>query len=50
MVERRRAQADEHLARAGRRIGNLLVAQHLGPAVLVDPDGLHGGIVSFGLR
>ena len=40
-VERGGAQLDEHLAGARHRVGHLLVAQHLGPALLVDADRLH---------
>ena len=46
MVERRGAQTDEHLARPGLGIGRVLVAEDLGPAVLVDPDRLHPGTIS----
>jgi epoxyqueuosine reductase len=46
MVERGGAQTDEHLARPGLGIGRLLVAQDLGPAVLVDPNCLHPGTIS----
>ena len=42
MVQRGGPELDQHLALAGDRIGRVLVAQHLGPAVLVDPDRLHG--------
>ena len=42
VVERRRPQLDEHLARPGDRVGDLLVAEHLGAAVLMDPHRLHG--------
>ena len=45
VVERGGAQLDEHLAGPGLRVGNLLVAEHLGPALLVDPDRLHRPIV-----
>jgi hypothetical protein len=41
-VQRGGAQLDEHLARAGHRIGRVFVAQHLRPAVLVDADSFHG--------
>ncbi len=43
MIERRRPQFDEHLALGGLGIGDLLVAQDLGAAVLMDSDRLHGG-------
>ena len=33
---------DEGLAGCGRRLGRVLVVEHLGPAGLVDADGLHG--------
>ena len=46
MVERGSAQTDEHLARPGLGIGRVLVAQNLGPAVLVDPNCLHPGTIS----
>ena len=36
MVERGGAQTDEHLARRGLGVGDVLVAQDLRPAVLVD--------------
>ena len=42
VVEAGRAEADEHLARAGLRIGDVLDAEDLRPAVLVDAHGLHG--------
>ena len=38
VVQRRCPQADEHLTRRGDRIGRLLVAEHLRPAVLVDDE------------
>ena len=41
MVERGGAKLDEHLVRARLGIGRVLVAENLGPAVLVDPDCLH---------
>ena len=41
MVERGGAQLDEHLAGPGHGIGRVLVAEHLGPAVLMDPDRFH---------
>src|SRR3954453_12275165 len=43
MVERRGAQTNEHLAGPGLRVGSVLVAEHLGPAVLVDAHRLHPG-------
>src|SRR5581483_4071743 len=42
VVERGRAQLDEHVAVARLGVGHVLVAQHLRPAVLVDPNSLHG--------
>jgi hypothetical protein len=46
MVERRRTQLDEDLAVARLRVGDVLVAQNLGAAVLMDPDRLHGTILA----
>ncbi len=46
MVQRRGAQADEHLACSGLRVGRLLEHQHLGAAVLVDPHRAHRGRLS----
>ena len=46
MVQRRGAQADEHLACSGLRIGRLLEHEHLGAAVLVDPHRAHRGRLS----
>src|SRR5207302_905900 len=46
MVERRGAKRDQNLAGPGLRIGSVLIAEHLGPAVLVDPDRLHVGTIS----
>jgi len=46
MVERGSAQTDEHLARPGLGIGRVLVAENLGPAVLVDPNRLQRGTIS----
>ena len=46
MVERGGAQPDEHLARPGLGVGDVLVAQHLRAAVLVDPNRLHAGTIS----
>ena len=43
MVQRRRAQVDEDFALLRRRVGRILVAQHLWPAVLVNTDCLHRG-------
>ena len=43
MVERGSLQTDEHLARPGLGIGRVLVAEDLGPAVLVDSNRLHPG-------
>jgi hypothetical protein len=42
MVERRRTEADEHLAGPGDRIFHVLVPEDLGTPVLVDADCLHG--------
>ena len=42
VVQGRGAEADQHLVRAGDRVRRIFVAEHLGPAVLVDPDRLHG--------
>ena len=42
VVQRARAHAHQGLARPRDRIGDLLVAEDLGPTVLVDEDGLHG--------
>ena len=39
---RSRATRTQHLARPGRRRRHVLEPQHLGPARLVDADGLHG--------
>ena len=46
MVQCRSAQADEHLARSGLRIGRLLEHEHLGASVLVDPNRAHRGTLS----
>src|SRR3954462_11903509 len=46
MVERRGAQTDEHLARLGLGLGRVLVAENLGPAVLVDAYRFHAGRMS----
>jgi hypothetical protein len=46
MVQRRGAQADEHLARPGLWIRSLLELEHLGAAVLVDPHRAHRGRLS----
>jgi len=46
VVERGGAEPDEHLAGAGERIGRLLEHEHLGPAVLVDPNRAHRGRLS----
>ena len=46
VVERRRREADEHLALARLGVGHVLVPEHLGAAVLVDPDRLHGTILA----
>ena len=45
-VERRGSKPDEHLARRRRRVGDILVEENLGPAVLVDPDRFHRTILS----
>ena len=42
VVERRCCEADENLAVGRLRIGNVLVPEDVRPAVLVDPDRLHG--------
>ncbi|WAC66903.1 hypothetical protein OVA14_03785 [Agrococcus sp. SL85] len=42
VVERRRAHAHEHLARAGRRHGHLGELEHLGASVLGEAHGPHG--------
>ena len=41
VVEGGRPEADQHLAGARLRVGDVLVAENLGPAVLVDADRLH---------
>ncbi len=46
VVERRGMDPDEHLAGAGLGVGRVLVPQHLRATVLVNPDGLHGTILS----
>jgi hypothetical protein len=46
MVERRGTEPDEHLARPGNGIRDLLDAQDLGPSVLVDSGREHGTILS----
>ena len=46
MVQCRSAQADEHLARSGLRVGRLLEHEHLGAPVLVDPNRAHRGTLS----
>ena len=48
VVEARRPQADQHLARPGDRIGRVLVPENLGPSVLVDPNGFHCAILAGG--
>ena len=45
MVQRGRPQLDEDLARAGHRIGGVLVAEDLGPAVLVDAGSPSPGTI-----
>src|SRR4051812_41650821 len=46
MVERCGAQTDEHLARPGLGLGRVLVAENLGPAVLVEAYRFHAGRMS----
>ena len=46
VVERGCPEADQNLAGPGLRVGSVLEAQDLRPAVLVDADRLHGAIVS----
>src|SRR3954468_18210325 len=46
MVERCGTQTDDHFARTGLRIGRVLVAEHLGAAVLVDTHRFHAGTMS----
>ena len=46
MVERGGPKADEHLAGTGDGVGSLLDAYDLRAAVLVDPGGAHGTILS----
>ncbi len=46
VVERRRMEPDEDLARPGNRIRHLLDPEHVGASVLVDPSGEHGTILS----
>src|SRR5581483_8086346 len=41
VVQRGGAQADEHLARPRDGVGRLLEHEHLGAAVLVDPNRTH---------
>jgi hypothetical protein len=43
MVHGRSPQLDQDVLGPGFRIGRVLVAEDLGPAVLVDPHGFHGG-------
>src|SRR5690349_4334211 len=45
MVQGGGTQADEHLAGPGLGIGRVLVAEHLRPAVLVDPNRSHRGTI-----
>ena len=45
VVQRREAHPDERFARGGLRIGNVLVPQDLGAAVLLDQNRLHPAIV-----
>src|SRR5919201_1006190 len=47
MVQRRRAQTDDDLVRPGFGLRGILVAQYLGSAVLVNPDRLHAGTISY---
>ena len=44
VIQRCGAQPDQHLAGGGRRIRDVLVAQHLGTAVLVDANRLHARV------
>ena len=46
MVQPGGAEADEHLARPGLGIRHLLEHEHLGAAVVVDPDRAHRGRLS----
>src|ERR1043165_2408076 len=46
MVQGGGTQSDEHLAGPGLGIGRVLVAEHLGAAVLVDANRLHRGTIS----
>jgi hypothetical protein len=46
VVERGGPEADQDLAGPGLRVGSVLEAQDLRPAVLVDADRLHRAIVS----
>jgi hypothetical protein len=46
VVQRRGAEADEHLARPGLGIRRLLEHEHLGAAVLVDSNRAHRGRLS----
>ena len=41
VVERRRGDIDQHLARAGLRIGDILELEAVQPAELVEHDCLH---------
>ena len=45
VVQRGGSQLDQHLAVGGLRIGDVLVAEHLRPAVLVDANGFHRGTI-----
>src|SRR5262249_36609764 len=46
MVQRGGTEADEHLAGPRLGVGRVLVTEHLGPAVLVDPNRRHPGTIS----
>jgi hypothetical protein len=46
MVQRRGAETNEHLARSGLGIRGVLEHEHLGPAVLMDPNRAHRGRLS----
>ena len=45
MIHGRGAQLDEDLAVGGDRVVDVLVPEHLRAAVLVDPHGLHPGMI-----
>ena len=50
VVEACGSQRDENLARSGLGIGDVLVAEDIGAAVLVDADRLHGAESSHDQR